>query len=127
MKILIDVNLTPEWCKVLEKHGHEVVYWGHIGASDAADEVILAYAATNGYVLFTNDLDFTTLLFRSKGSTPSVIQIRGGWLLPETAAPYLISALAQCQEQLEQGALLVLNEDRSRIRLLPLEPTEHEG
>jgi predicted nuclease of predicted toxin-antitoxin system len=121
MKLLIDVNLSPEWCEVLRQNGHEATYWGKVGAYDAPDNAILDYAATNGYVLFTNDLDFSTILFMSKSKTPSVIQIRGGWLLPENAAPYVLSALGQFKEQLEQGALLVLSEDRSRVRLLPIE------
>jgi predicted nuclease of predicted toxin-antitoxin system len=121
MKLLIDVNLSPEWCEVLRHHGHEATYWGKVGAYNAPDDEILNYAAANGYVLFTNDLDFGSILFRTKGKTPSVIQIRGGWLLPENAAPYLLTALEQFEEQLTRGALLVLSEDRSRVRLLPIE------
>ncbi len=66
MQILIDVNLSPEWCKILEAHGHEAVYWLNVGANNAADETILEYAAQNNYLLFTNDLDFGTLLFHRK-------------------------------------------------------------
>jgi predicted nuclease of predicted toxin-antitoxin system len=121
MRLLIDVNLSPEWCKVLESHGHEVVYWSTVGANNAPDETILEYAATHNYVLFTNDLDFGTLLFHRKTKTPSVIQIRGGWLLPETAATYLLQALETCKTHLEHGALVVLTEDRLRVRVLPLE------
>jgi predicted nuclease of predicted toxin-antitoxin system len=58
MRLLIDVNLSPEWCKVLEAHGHEAVYWLNVGVNNASDETILEYAATHNYVLFTNDLDF---------------------------------------------------------------------
>ncbi len=121
MKVLLDVNLSPEWVEALTTCGHEAVYWTTVGAHDAADETILEYAAENGYVLFTNDLDFGTLLFHRKSKIPSVIQIRGGWLLPETALLYVVAALEQCKTQLGEGALLVLTEDRSRIRLLPLE------
>ncbi len=121
MRILIDVNLSPEWCKTLEAHGHEAFYWLNVGTNNAADETILEYAAQNSYILFTNDLDFGTMLFHRKSKVPSVIQIRGGWLLPETAAPYVLQALEICKTQLEQGALVVLTEDRLRVRVLPLE------
>jgi predicted nuclease of predicted toxin-antitoxin system len=115
------ISQEVRWVEALKKHGHQAVYWTNIGAHDATDETILEYAAKNDYVLFTNDLDFGTLLFHRKSKIPSVIQIRGGWLLPETALPYVVSALEQCKAQLGEGALLVLTEDRSRIRLLPLE------
>jgi predicted nuclease of predicted toxin-antitoxin system len=121
MRLLIDVNLSPELCKVLEAHGHEALYWLQVGANNASDETILEYAAQHSYIVFTNDLDFGTLLFHRKTKIPSVIQIRGGWLLPETAATYLLQALETCKTQLEQGALVVLTEDRLRVRVLPLE------
>jgi predicted nuclease of predicted toxin-antitoxin system len=37
MKILINMNLSPEWVSVLKDAGHEAFYWSHIGEPSAPD------------------------------------------------------------------------------------------
>jgi predicted nuclease of predicted toxin-antitoxin system len=44
------------------------------------------YAAANGLVIFTNDLDFGALLADREARKPSVIQIRTQDVLPEALA-----------------------------------------
>ncbi|MEH2244110.1 DUF5615 family PIN-like protein [Nostoc sp.] len=34
MKILLDINLSPEWVAVLENAGFEAVHWSTIGNLD---------------------------------------------------------------------------------------------
>jgi predicted nuclease of predicted toxin-antitoxin system len=66
MKILIDMNLSPMWVQFLVSHGIEAVHWSSIGEASASDSRILDYAASNGYVVFTHDLDFGMLLAARK-------------------------------------------------------------
>jgi predicted nuclease of predicted toxin-antitoxin system len=62
MKVLIDMNLSPRWATVLTHAGLEAVHWSRLGAGDAADIEIMAYARTNDYVVLTHDLDFAAIL-----------------------------------------------------------------
>jgi predicted nuclease of predicted toxin-antitoxin system len=78
------------------------------------------WANTNGYVVFTNDLDFGTLLAASEADGPSVIQIRAQGVLPADAEDIIVAALRQFEEALKAGALVTVDAARSRVRILPL-------
>jgi len=41
MKILIDMNLSPEWVKTFANNGIEAKHWSNIGDKSAIDEVIM--------------------------------------------------------------------------------------
>jgi predicted nuclease of predicted toxin-antitoxin system len=47
MKILINMNLSPEWVSVLKDAGHEAVHWSHIGEPSASDSKILSWNIWN--------------------------------------------------------------------------------
>lgn len=91
-----------------------------IGDPAAIDRVIMSYAKTHGYIVFTNDLDFGTLLTISKSQLPSVIQVCNQDLLPDAIGDVVISALRQVQEQLKSGALVTIDHSRLRVRILPI-------
>lgn len=76
MKILIDMNLSPEWIEEFTTHGINEVHWASIGDFDAPDKVLMKYAKDNDYVVFTHDLDFGTALALIHAEKPSVIQVR---------------------------------------------------
>jgi predicted nuclease of predicted toxin-antitoxin system len=71
-------------------------------------------------VVFTHDLDFGILLAHSKDAGPSVIQARTQDVSPEHLGPLVLSALRVYGEVLESGALLTIDESKSRIRILPI-------
>ena len=120
MKILIDMNLSPEWVSVLEAAGHTAVHWSHIGEPSAPDSEILIWARSHEYVIFTHDLDFGVILAASKADTPSVFQIRTQDITPQNMVHLVLSALDQFREHLDKGALISIDEERSRARILPL-------
>ena len=62
MKILIDMNLSPEWTLVFTKYEIESLHWSTVGAPRATDRVIMDWARVNGYAVFTHDLDLGALL-----------------------------------------------------------------
>ncbi len=57
MKLLIDMNLSPAWVGALRRHGSEAVYWSEVGDPHTPDRVIMEYARTEQFVVFTHDLD----------------------------------------------------------------------
>ena len=50
----------------------------------------------------------------------SVVQIRAGDTSPDSIQQQVISALEQLADELEQGALVTVDIERSRVRLLPI-------
>ena len=120
MKLLVDMNLSPEWVPVLTQAGWETVHWSGIGNPRAADSEIMAWATQNGHVVITHDLDFGTMLALTQAEGPSVIQVRTQDATPLAIGKLVISALHQFQTELETGALIVLDEASVRARILPL-------
>jgi predicted nuclease of predicted toxin-antitoxin system len=57
MKILVDMNLSPEWIPTLIAGGFEAAHWSSIGNPKAQDVEILEWARRNDWIVFTNDLD----------------------------------------------------------------------
>ena len=121
MKLLIDMNLSPKWASILEEADLEAVHWSSIGRPDALDHEILAYARSNGYVVFTHDLDFGTILAATKADCPSVIQVRTQNVTPEYLGRLVISALRQFEKHLEYGAIVTIDQKKLRARVLPLQ------
>lgn len=124
MKILIDMNLTPDWTAVLEAEDIEAVHWSSVGKRDAPDEEIMEYARENGYAVFTHDLDFGTMLALTQATSPSILQVRAQDILPKSIGNIVITILHKYKDELEQGALIVFDKAKERVRLLPLEKRE---
>jgi len=120
IQILIDMNLSPDWVKELTAHGCLSVHWSTIGDPTAADREIMDWARSNGYVVFTHDLDFGTMLALTHATGPSVLQIRGQNVLPGHMAPVVFAALKLFESDLAAGALVVVDESQSRVRILPI-------
>jgi len=120
MNILIDMNLSPAWVEELKRHGIASAHWSTIGKPDAPDNIIIDWARTNDYIVFTHDLDFGTALALSKAEKPSVIQVRTQNVTIAHLSKMVISSLVTYTDLLKKGALIVLDEDKKRIRILPL-------
>jgi len=120
IQILIDMNLSPDWVDELAAHGRPSVHGSTTGDPRATDREIMDWARSNGYVVFTHDLDFGTMLALTHATGPSVIQVRGQNVLPDHMAPIVLAALNQHESELATGALVVVDEARSRVRILPI-------
>ena len=121
MKILLDMNLSPTLVQKLSSLTHNAIHWSEVGDARAADREIMAWAAENGYTVLTHDLDFGALLAASGGEKPSVIQIRTRDLLSSSFFQALQDALVRFEPELEEGALVVVEPGRARVRILPLD------
>ena len=121
MKLLIDMNLSPRWVNLLNDAGIEATHWSTLGATNAPDVEIAAFARTNNYVVLTHDLDFGTILAVTQGDKPSVVQIRSEDLSPNVIGKPVINAFRQMSAELNEGALLTIDPSRTRLRLLPLQ------
>lgn len=119
MKILVDMNLSPAWVEILERAGWEAVHWSAVGNMQASNAEILSWAREQGYIVFTHDLDFGILLALTRAEGPSVIQVRTQDVLPEALGERLVEILRAHETTLEKGALVTVDEGKSRVRILP--------
>lgn len=123
MKVLVDMNLSPRWVDLLDGLGMRSTHWSTVGRGNAPDSEIMAYAAANDYVVLTHDLDFSAILAATHGEKPSVVQIRAEDVNPDKIGPQVAAALRQMESELKEGALLTVDSNRTRLRLLPLHRT----
>jgi predicted nuclease of predicted toxin-antitoxin system len=120
MKLLVDMNLSPRWIVLLTNSGFEALHWSTVGQANARDTEIMAWAAANGYVVLTHDLDFSAILAATQGMAPSVVQVRAEDVSPDVIGTKIAGALHQMQTELEAGALLSIDDKTMRLRILPL-------
>ena len=120
LNILIDMNLSPDWVPLLEKAGWAAIHWSAVGDPKATDRTIMDWAQANGYVVFTHDLDFGTILALTQRNGPSVLQVRGEDVLPDHIGHLVNAALRQHEGDLAGGALVVVEESEHRVRILPI-------
>ena len=114
------MNLSPRLAAIFRESGYEAVHWVEVGAPTACDMDIVRWASENGWTIITNDLDFGTILALEGLCFPSVILIRRLELFPEAVFPILDRVIKQFSDELESGAIVVIDEKRMRVRLLPL-------
>ena len=120
MKLLLDMNLPPRLAESLTSKGISAKHWYFIGASDAPDVEIIAYAKEHDYTVLTCDLDFSTILSITHGQKPSVIQIRVQDIYTEQLVALITAAVSRYSEKIESGAILSLDAKKARLRILPL-------
>jgi predicted nuclease of predicted toxin-antitoxin system len=120
MKILLDMNFSPSWIPLLTEAGFDAVHWIKLGAVDAMDTELFDWARINKAIIFTHDLDFGTLLALTNAESPSVFQIRTYDVTPNSLGLRAIGLLRRFERELSEGALIVADELRERVRLLPL-------
>jgi predicted nuclease of predicted toxin-antitoxin system len=114
------MNLSPDWVAVLETAGFEAAHWSTTGRPQAADAEIMDWARARDWIVFTHDLDFGALLAHTQMAKPSVFQVRTQDVTPHALSSKVIMTLRQFEAALTEGAIIVLDEHRSRIRILPL-------
>ena len=122
MKLLVDMNLSLDWLAVFRAAGVEAVHWSQVGDPSASDTEVMDWARGQGAIVFTHDLDFGTALALTQSRGPSVVQVRSQDVSPGNLGPMVILLLNVHREHLEKGALLVVDQARGRIRLLPISP-----
>ena len=120
MKFLVDMNLSPRWCGVLRAEDWDSLHWSEVGNATAPDHEIMGWALRDQRVVLTHDLDFGAMLAATGAFGPSVVQVRTQDVRSTTLASLLIPVLRRYESELIAGALLVVDQARSRVRLLPI-------
>jgi predicted nuclease of predicted toxin-antitoxin system len=120
MKLLLDMNLSPNLAGLLGESGHEAIHWSDVGNPRATDREIMDWARGHQYTVVTHDLDLSAILAATNADFPSVVQVRTQDVAPEHIGPLLVSALERHGAHLTKGALVTLDEYNVRARILPI-------
>ena len=114
------MNLSPEWVVFLHQAGKQAEHWSTIGNPSAPDSEIFQWASEHGYIVLTCDLGFGSRLANSRLQGPSVVQFRVEDVSPDALGNQLIEALNDHVSDLEEGAIITIDENGPRVRNLPI-------
>ena len=121
MRLLVDNALSPEFAVVLSGMGHDAIHVRDIDLAHASDSEIFEFAAEHARVVVSADTDFGTLLALRNEQKPSVVLWRRQ--SPRRAveqAAVMRGALTLAEIELREGAIVVIEVARLRIRRLPI-------
>jgi predicted nuclease of predicted toxin-antitoxin system len=120
MKLLLDQGLPRSAAELLRDAGIDTIHVGEIGYATASDADILRLSEVAERVGVTLDADFHAFLALSQANSPSVIRIRLQGLRAAEVASLLQVVVAPCSQDLEVGAVAMVQQGRLRVRRLPL-------
>ena len=120
MRLLANTCISPKTVEFLRSLGYETKRASELGLSTSTDQEIIDYAAKNSMVLITMDLDVGRIIALIWERKPSVILLRLRKPTVENMNKKLSYALNKTMDKLEKGVVVVLEEQRIRIRELPL-------
>ena len=121
MRFLIDQNRSPRLAESLRHAGHDAVHTSELGLQQAEDDELLALADDQQRVVVSGDTDFGALLALTKSRSPSVILFRARNVpKAEDQSAMILGYLDNISEDLEHGSVIVISDDRIRVRRLPL-------
>lgn len=121
MKFLVDQNISPTLADMLRTAGHDVVHTSDIDLVSADDSSILKTAAEQARVVVSADTDFGTLLAQNGARSPSVLLLRlRSPRRSRQLADLLLANLNAVTEDLDTGAIVVVEDERVRVRRLPI-------
>jgi predicted nuclease of predicted toxin-antitoxin system len=121
VRFLLDQNRSPRLAVLLRAGGHDAVHTLELGLEQAEDDEVLAAARDADRVVVSGDTDFGALLALSGDTSPSVILFRArNRPSAEDQASVILDHLDDLVDDLEAGAVVVVTDDRMRVRRLPL-------
>lgn len=98
---------------------------GDVLPLNATDDVVFDMAVEQDRVIVTADTDFGEILAQRQAAVPSLVLFRVPRGRPSARARLLLDHLRDVAQDLSDGAIVVLQETRIRVRPLPLGGTGH--
>lgn len=120
MRFLADMGVSQHVVEWLRTNGHDAAHLRDEGLQRLPNGEIFQKAASEQRIVLTFDLDFGEILAASGGQIVSVILFR----LRNTRTAFVIQRLADVlnnsSAELSQGAIVIVEDGRHRVRNLPI-------
>jgi predicted nuclease of predicted toxin-antitoxin system len=120
MQFLADMGVSQHVVTWLREQGHDATHLRDEGLQTLENGAIFTKAFRESRIILTWDLDFTEIVALSKTGNVSAVVFR----LMNTRSDHVIKRLArvllESAQDLEEGAIISVEEGRHRVRLLPL-------
>ena len=121
MKFLVDQNRSPRLAQLLRQAGHDAVHTLERGLEQADDDVLLDMARDEQRIVISGDTDFGALLALARQNSPSVILFRSRHhRTAEQQVAVILEHINDLADDLTNGAVAVITDERIRVRRLPL-------
>jgi len=104
----------------LKNIGHDAVHLNDESLHQLKDLSILEKAIAEKRTVITTDMDFGQLLAFSKHSRASVIQFRTSIFTPLNIREKLELVFERFSDQLDEGYIITVEDNRIRFRKLPI-------
>ena len=120
MRFLADMGISQRVVTWLREQGHDATHLRDEGLQRLENGDIFTKASRELRIILTWDLDFAEILALSGSNTVSAIVFR----LVNTRSTHVIErlerVLLESTQDLEDGAIISVEEGRHRVRLLPI-------
>ncbi|MBI3796660.1 MAG: DUF5615 family PIN-like protein [Deltaproteobacteria bacterium] len=120
MRFLADMGVSWRVVEWLRDNGHEATHLRDQHLHRLPNGGIFTKAADECRVILTWDLDFTEIVALSGTRVVSAVVFRLINTRSENVIRRLVRVLAESARDLEEGAIISVEESRHRVRLLPL-------
>lgn len=124
MKFLADMNVSMSTVLSLREEGYDAVHLREEGLLRLSDPLIVDKARQEERIILTFDLDFGDLMATGRHVLPSVVIFRLYDGTPASVTRRLYDVMRMKREELEQGAIVIVEDTRYRTRRLPLREKE---
>jgi predicted nuclease of predicted toxin-antitoxin system len=121
MNFLLNENIPPSLTKLLNQIGWKSQHVRDVNLTGKPDIDIVEYAIQNKMIIITHDLDYGRIVSLSAKSEPSVLTFRLDVLSAQLLFKLISDHRMQLEHYLQQGALLTVDLEKIRYRLLPIE------
>ncbi len=120
MKFLLNENIPPSLTNRLKSFGYDAIHIYDCGLTGQSDENIIEFASLHNYIIITHDLDYSRIISLSGNSNPSVITFRQKVISADIISDSLARVIPKISVFLTSGALVSIDQELLRYRLLPL-------
>ncbi|HET6464343.1 MAG TPA: DUF5615 family PIN-like protein [Nitrospiria bacterium] len=120
MKLLADLHISPKTVHALRKSGFTIARVTDHLPPTSTDRQIIELAERLQASIVTQDLDFSRLIAKSGKTFPSILSLRLGNVSHQHVTDILMRLLPAVEKDLEEGAVISVDEVGMRIRMLPI-------
>lgn len=116
LKFLTDENIFPSTLQILRSYNLDVMDIKELGLTGISDREIIDLAKREGRILVSLDLHFANIFLFPPAECPGIIVIRIKPAVPAKVDRAVEDFLQRMEPQKIQNALVIIGEDKFRIR-----------